>query len=163
MKLYELIDRVDDAFTPETHKLKEYILNTSDDNGGFLRTCFTRKRTPIKDHKIDELNGTIIGFDLEFDESIIANYSGGFTPLKMQLWYSNTIRDIEDMIDFNLPIYKYCYYIPLWKGRQSEPKKTKVILSEEDLSMYEDGVANNSFDTEQVINCDHSKTLADIF
>ena len=137
MNLYELIDRVDEAFTPDTHSLRDYILNTSDDNGGFLRTCFTRKRTPLKDHKISDLDGTIIGFDIEFNEDIIANYSGGFTPLKMQLWYSNVVHNIEDMIDLNLPMYKHCYYIPLWKGRQSEPKKDKVIFSEEELALYE--------------------------
>ena len=113
MTLYELIDKVDEQFTPDTHSLRDYIINTSDDNGGFLRTCFTRKRIPLVDHEIPDLNMTVIGFDMNFDgnvKNIVENYTEGFTPLKLQLWYSDR-HTFPEHIYLNRPLFSHNYII----------------------------------------------------
>lgn len=38
MTLYELIKQVSQILTPQTDDFYNYVLYTSDDNGGFLRT-----------------------------------------------------------------------------------------------------------------------------
>lgn len=49
MTLYDLILNVSQIITPDTNAFYHYILYTSDDNGGFLRTRYCWSSLPIAD------------------------------------------------------------------------------------------------------------------
>ncbi|MGN0691926.1 MAG: hypothetical protein ACI4K7_06235, partial [Oscillospiraceae bacterium] len=54
MQLYELIQKVSDILTPETNAFYTYVLHTSDDDGGFLRTRYCWWDKCVKDRVLDD-------------------------------------------------------------------------------------------------------------
>ena len=52
MTLYDLIKSISAIITPDTNALYNYVLYTSDDIGGYLRTRYCWWDTPVKNRKI---------------------------------------------------------------------------------------------------------------
>ena len=114
MTLYDLINEVDEAFTPTTHTLKDFIIHTSDNNGGFLRTCYRRKKEPLANIEIGDPDYILIAFQEEYTEDSITlnhNPNGELTKAKLQLCYW-TNENIADEVSLYMSLgYIYCYII----------------------------------------------------
>ena len=55
MTLYDALAKANMELTPESNLFFFYVLKTSDDNGGFLRTCYCEKQHTLKDKEIDDI------------------------------------------------------------------------------------------------------------
>ncbi len=84
MTLHQLTHRISQTLTPETDSFYDYVLWSSDDNGGFLRTCFRRKRKPLRDRDIQPLEEALVCFREPFAEDYGSN---DCTYVKLQLFY----------------------------------------------------------------------------
>ena len=85
MTLYELIARISAILTPETGSFYQYVLHSSDDNGGFLRTRFCLWDRPVPDREIPPLEGALVCFRKPFCE----DYGEGTGRVQLQLFYQN--------------------------------------------------------------------------
>ncbi|MBO5034500.1 MAG: hypothetical protein J6C43_02685 [Oscillospiraceae bacterium] len=85
MTLHGLIRRISDILTPGTHSFYDYVLQTSDDDGGFLRTCFCFKHHALPDREIEDRTKAVVCFMEPFTESYTDN--GRDTCVKLQLSY----------------------------------------------------------------------------
>lgn len=73
MTLHELLKVVPDFLTPDSGLLYDYLLYTSDDNGGFLRTrfCWWPERAVTDKELSGEKNVNLIAMASEMDEKIL--------------------------------------------------------------------------------------------
>ena len=85
MTLYELIKQISAILTPETDSFFDYVIHTSDDDGGFLRTCYCYKDHPLRDREIKDLKETEVCFLEPFREHDLGD--GESTLVKLQLDY----------------------------------------------------------------------------
>ena len=107
MTLYELIKKLSDIITPENDAFYKYVLYTSDDNGGFLRTRYCRwSDKPIKDKNLGEGFKRVLVTaqqEINIDDFLVETH----TPVKMQITYSEKNAAIRDSAwDTQL---NYCY------------------------------------------------------
>lgn len=119
--LYEALKRFDEEFTPGTTLFSDYVLWTSDNNGGFLRTRFASKSSPLPDRNLGEGTFIILAVDGPVDTEKIT-YHGDYnthklTKLKLQFcWIS--ISDLEDMLAWNENMgYKNRYVLACDTGK----------------------------------------------
>lgn len=68
MMLHDLLRQVSEILTPETGSFYGYLLHTSDDNGGFLRTRHCWWEKPVKDREIADLDRVLLCFEEIFKE-----------------------------------------------------------------------------------------------
>lgn len=128
MKLYELIEQISHILTPKTNSLFDYIISTSDNNGGFLRTCYTRKNDKLEDFDIKEMDKVLVCFAKKFIEGNYY-YDNNFTKIKMQIFYFT--GDIEKYILWSFTVgFKYAYVFDL-KKKTYTYKEVKI----EDMHM----------------------------
>jgi len=85
MTLYELIGKISAILTPETGSFYDYVIRTSDDDGGFLRTCFCYKSHLLRDREIADLDKAVVCFEEPFSEHYTDD--GFYTLVKLQLDY----------------------------------------------------------------------------
>ena len=95
MTLYELVKIANDTLTPNSTLLYDYILNSSDNNGGFLRTSYCKKSKPLKDIDIIKTHIILIAFEEPFDSALLDFTQEGFTRTNLQFFY--VIRGQEDL------------------------------------------------------------------
>ena len=113
--LYEALKRFDEEFTPGTTLFSDYVLWTSDNYGGFLRTCFASKSGPLPDKSLEEGTFIILAVDGPVDINKIT-YHGDYgthklTEMKLQFCWMR-ISDIEDMLEWNEQLgYKNRYVL----------------------------------------------------
>lgn len=86
MTLYELIGKISRILTPETDEFYHYVLHTSDDNGGFLRTRYCWWDKPLQDYKIPDMEKALVCFRYPFVESDLTK-DRKETRVKLQLFY----------------------------------------------------------------------------
>jgi len=115
MTLYDLIRGVSEVLTPETNSLFEYIINSSDDNGGFLRTCWCKKSKLLRDFEIKDRRKVLVCFREPFKENCEYYGKDDFsdtTRVKLQLFYrcDGLEEDMEWSTDMG---YFYAYTIDL--------------------------------------------------
>lgn len=109
MTLYDLIKRISAIITPNTDDFYEYVIHTSDDDGGFLRTRFcwwdkaVKNRTLYADYK-----KVLVTCEEEIDIVKLKELEKGeSTPVKMQLTYSLANPTLEDA-DWDVEL-GYCH------------------------------------------------------
>ncbi len=113
MTLYELIRQISAILTPETGSFYDYVIKTSDDDGGFLRTRFCYRRHLLEDREIAGLSETVVCFQKPFTEHYTDDGVG--TLVKLQLDYEHR-RDFsaKDFAAWSLDLgYRYAYLFDL--------------------------------------------------
>ena len=119
--LHDALKRFDEEFTPGTSLFSNYVLWTSDDNGGFLRTRFVSKSSPLPNKNFEEgtfiilaVNGPIDTKKIEYHKDYSTHK---LTQLKLQFWWMS-ISDLEDMLDWNKELgYKNRYVLDCDTGK----------------------------------------------
>lgn len=96
MELYELIERISKILTPKTNSLFYYVIVTSDDNFGFIRTCYRKKTDRLENLSIPYIHKVVVGFQNKFIEDNDYYDEGNYTKIKMQIFYFT--RDIDTNI-----------------------------------------------------------------
>ena len=107
MTLYELLKEISDILTPDNNAFFDYAIYTSDDNGGFLRTRYCRRKdNPLIDIDLgDGYETVLVTSKNEINTADLKDESN--TLVKMQITYSNhnaTPNDTEWDITLD-----YCY------------------------------------------------------
>ncbi|MBR1454838.1 MAG: hypothetical protein IJ593_09405 [Lachnospiraceae bacterium] len=159
MTLYELIKQANDVLTPGTEKFYDYVINSSDNNGGFLRTCYHRHSKPLEDYKhCDDI--AVVCFskpfkekDLDYDFSDLFGYQ---TRTKLQFVYSGGIEELEWNFQMD---YRYCYIIKNGKYIKLEAdtdKRLNEVVTVElpndtSIDLYIDYSENSSSDSDKFI------------
>ena len=123
MTLYELINQVAEIVLPGS-RLDEYILNTSDDNGGFLRTCYCRKGKPVNDRSVGDLKTVLLTAKQKIEPEQLKDRE--YTRAKLQLTYGNDYTNPEDLEWDRELGYCWCYIVDL-------EEKAYSILKEEPI------------------------------
>lgn len=118
MTLYELIRSVSKILTPEDDSFFRYVIYTSDDNGGFLRTryCWWHDR-PIEDADLGdyEYEKVMVTSKSEIDLNDLLDESE--TRVKIQFTYSREEPNIENA-EWDAQLgYRYVYFFDLKSGR----------------------------------------------
>ena len=115
MTLYELIKCVSDIITPETNDFYQYVLYTSDDDGGFLRTRYCWWEKPVSDRKLSrQYTRVLVACAREINEKDLVDREG--TKLKLQFHYDYANADFDDA-DWDLLMgYGYLYLFDLTKN-----------------------------------------------
>ena len=129
MTLYGLIKQISHIITPETDAFYKYVIYTSDDNGGFLRTRFCwLPDKPIKDHELGEGFSTVmVTSKTEIDEKELVDETD--TLVKMQIDYSDKNATFEDA-DWDSQLgYCYVYIFDLERGVYSLDYYENPIIS----------------------------------
>jgi len=113
MTLHGLIKQISAILTPETDSFYDYVLNTSDDDGGFLRTCFCYKSHPLRDREIRDLTGAVVCFLEPFTEHYTDD--GFDTLVKLQLDYDERRAfSRKDFIEWSWEMgYRFAYIFDL--------------------------------------------------
>ena len=115
MTLYELIKNISSIITPETDDFYEYVIHTSDENGGFLRTRYCWWDKCVEDHKIcSDFKKVLVTSKTEIDVNNFRNIKDGEdTVVKMQISYDEPNASIEDA-DWDSQLgYNYIYIFDL--------------------------------------------------
>lgn len=120
--LFDILNILNDYFTPNTKDFYDYVLWTSDDHTSFLRTCYKQKSKCLPNGKIAksvthvvvafthlfEAKGLIIK-PWEIDQRVLR------TNIKLQVCFTN--EDIEPEIELNRELgFGYCYVLNLLSG-----------------------------------------------
>lgn len=103
MTIYEVLEILNQHYTPNTHLFSDYVLITSDDNGGFLRTCFMKKSQPLKDYNLGDVKYVVVGFQDKFDPSMLKTVEKEdyfSTQTKMQIIFIYDKKDIQPEIEW---------------------------------------------------------------
>ena len=115
MTLYELIKSISAIITPETDEFYEYVIHTSDDNGGFLRTRYCWWDKCVEDHRIcSDFKKVLVTSKTEIDVNNFKKLKDGeYTIVKMQISYDEPNASIEDA-DWDSQLgYNYIYIFDL--------------------------------------------------
>lgn len=112
MTLYDLLKQISHIITPEDDSFYNYVLYTSDNNGGFLRTRYCWWDKPLENRKIKEsYKRVIVSSTAEIDPKKFLDKSN--TYIKMQIHYDIKDASINDVqCDIELG-YKYIYIFDL--------------------------------------------------
>lgn len=107
MTLYKLIEQISEILTPDTMLFYDYVLHTSDDNGGFLRTRYCWWEKTVEDFILGEkeYKKVMISMKRPFDIEDLADKKG--TLVKMQIDYCETDATLENA-DWDAEL-GYCY------------------------------------------------------
>lgn len=116
MQLYDLIKKVSLIITPETDDFYNYVLFSSDDNGGFLRTRYCMCEKPLKDRTLrGDYKKVLVASEQIIDVGKLKCRNG--TPVKLQFEYWNTNPTFDDA-EFDLQLgYCYVYLFDLEAGK----------------------------------------------
>lgn len=114
MTLYDLIHKISNIITPETNAFYNYVLYTSDDDGGFLRTRYCWWDDPVPNHRIGSEYRTVLVTSQEpIEEADLKNESD--TLAKIQLHYDYTDATLADA-EWDAELgYGYVYLMNLEK------------------------------------------------
>lgn len=115
MTLYELIKSISAIITPENNDFYEYVIHTSDDNGGFLRTRYCWFDKCVEDRKIrSDIKKVLVTSMSEIDVNNFRKLKDGEdTAVKMQITYHEPNASIEDA-DWDSQFgYNYIYIFDL--------------------------------------------------
>ena len=119
MTLYQLIKELSAILTPEDDAFYDYVLHTSDDNGGFLRTryCWWEDR-PVQDRELgDGFETVLVTAKRPIDTAALHDRSE--TRVKLQITYSERQAD-EAEADWDAQLgYCYVYLFDLKKRMYS--------------------------------------------
>lgn len=112
MTLYKLIKQVSTLITPESDDFYNYVLFTSDDNGGFLRTRYCWWDEPLADRNIlGKYRKVLVACNKEISVVDLVNKKD--TELKIQFHYDFYDATFEDA-EWDLQIgYSYIYLFNL--------------------------------------------------
>lgn len=112
MTLYDLIKQVSDIITPKTDAFYNYILYTSDDNWGFLRTRWCWWDKPVENRRLsDNYEVVMVTSMSRIEVSDFENKED--TVVKLQFHYDYSHAVMEDAVwDLGL-LYKYVYLFDL--------------------------------------------------
>ena len=115
MQLYDLIKKVSRILTPETDSFYNYILHTSDDDGGFLRTRYCWWDKCLEDKELDdEYKKVLVTSQYPIDIDALTNEDATYVKLQFHYEYAGEAADDAD-IDVVLG-YGYIYIFDLEKG-----------------------------------------------
>jgi len=108
--LYELIKQVSDIITPDGIDFYNYVLHTSDDNGGFLRTRHCWWDKSLEDKKLHgEYKKVLVTCNKKISVGDLVNKKD--TKLKLQFHYDYFDASFEDADWDRLSGYCYIYLI----------------------------------------------------
>ena len=112
MTLYKLIKQLSDLVTPGSNDFYNYILYTSDDNGGFLRTRYCWWDKALVDRNLHgEYRKVLVTCNKEISVDDLANKKD--TKLKLQFHYDFLDATFEDA-EWDLQMgYRYIYLFNL--------------------------------------------------
>ena len=112
MTLYELIKQVSDIITPESNIFYNYVVYTSDDNGGFLRTRYCWWDKPLGNRNLcDKYKKVLVTCNKEITVDELVNKTD--TKLKIQFHYDYLDPSFEDA-EWDIQMgYNYIYLIDL--------------------------------------------------
>ena len=113
MTLYDLIKRVSLIITPESDAFYEYVLHTSDNNGGFLRTRYCWRDIPVDNIDLGgrHYNKVLVTMEAPFVEENLCKCSE--TLVKMQFDFADTDATLNDA-DWDAELgYNYVYLFDL--------------------------------------------------
>lgn len=110
MTLYDALAKANRQITPDSNLFFFYVIKTSDNNGGFLRTCYCEKRYNLKDREIEDIGCIVVGSQQPVTEDKLLDcftHKGIRTDLKLQIYYG-MINSAEEGIAINENLgYKY--------------------------------------------------------
>ena len=120
MTLYKLIKEISDILFPKTDDLYNYMLYTSDDNGGFLRTRYCWWDKPVKDRELgDGYEKVMLTSTKPIDFDKLKDKTNTYVRLQFTYELSKaTFDDSEWDVDLG---YEYVYLIDL-KNKTYEMK-----------------------------------------
>ena len=101
MTTYELYKRIANILAPECNReLFDYILHSTDNYGGFLRSRFCRADIVLPDKKCGEIKTILVALSEPFDFSSAEYYAkdGSHNPktiLKMQIYLCDLSDDFK--------------------------------------------------------------------
>lgn len=113
MTLYDLIKKVSLIITPETDAFYEYVLHTSDNNGGFLRTRYCWWDSPVNNFDLGDrhYNKVLVTMKAPFVEENLCKRPD--TLAKIQFDYGETDAMLSDA-DWDAELgYNYVYLFDL--------------------------------------------------
>ena len=113
MTLYDLIQQVSDIITPETGTFYHYVLHTSDDNGGFLRTRYCWWEEPVENFEMGDepYDKVLITTERPIDIKDLENREK--TLVKMQFSYGDFDLAITNL-DWDWELgYSFAYVFDL--------------------------------------------------
>lgn len=90
MTLYDALAKANRQITPESNLFFFYVIKTSDDNGGFLRTCYCEKMRNLKDREIEDIGFIVVGSQQPITEESLLRcftHTGIRTEIKLQIYY----------------------------------------------------------------------------
>lgn len=98
MMLYDLLRQISHIITPGSDEFFNYVINTSDNNGGFLRTSYRWRNNPIRDVGLGyrDYRTVLVTMERPFAEEDL--YRKTSTYVKMQIDYINTDAVFEDAV-----------------------------------------------------------------
>ena len=95
MTLYDLVRKISDIITPDSGAFYDYVLYTSDDNGGFLRTRYCWWETPVKNFNIRmDIRRVLVTSKSPIEEKDLLDKDE--TKVKMQLTYCDPDASADD-------------------------------------------------------------------
>lgn len=110
MTLYDALAKANRQITPDSNLFFFYVIKTSDDNGGFLRTCYCEKRHNLNDREIEDIGCIVVGSQQPVTEDKLLDcftHKGIRTDIKLQIYYG-MINSTEEGIAINENLgYKY--------------------------------------------------------
>ena len=110
MTLYDALAKANKELTPDSNLFFFYVLKTSDDNGGFLRTCYCEKKRTLKDREIEDIGFIVVGSQQLITEKRLLDCftrTGIKTKLKLQIYYG-MVSSVEEGVEINENLgYKY--------------------------------------------------------
>ena len=106
MTLHKLVKRVSDIITPGTDEFYKYVLYTSDNNGGFLRTRYCWWDKPFEDRKLpDGYTKVLVTCKKEIIVEDLINKKE--PKLELQFWYDSLDAKL-DYVECDIEM-GYCY------------------------------------------------------
>lgn len=112
MTLHDLIKQVSEIIIPGTDAFYNYILYTSDDNGGFLRTRWCWWDKPLENHKLsDNYEVVMVTSRSLIDVKDLEKRDDTYLKLQFHYDFKHAVPEDADW-DLGL-LYNYVYLVDL--------------------------------------------------
>ena len=100
MTLYQVCQKINDYLEVKDNCIFDYLVWGSTDNGDFLRTQFSKRKTPLKDKDLGEVRFIVMGMQHDFNPTEFT-FTENTSKAQVQVFWCKRGLEVKNVVEIN--------------------------------------------------------------